>query len=102
MEKPNETSVPEIQQTVVTFHVMTPEEEAKEIERLKEKWAFDEASALGNAERRGFKEGYEIGLKEGREMIEKMRKSGISEEQIQKIVIDEPSEIRTTSEGETL
>ena len=30
MEKPNETSVPEIQQTVVTFHVMTPEEEAKE------------------------------------------------------------------------
>lgn len=51
--------------------------------RLREKWILDENSALGNAKRAGVKEGIE---KERKDMIEKMRKSGMAEEQIQKIL----------------
>ena len=75
MEKPNETSVPEIQKTVVILHEMSLDEEVGEMARLREKWILDEASALGNAEKRG-----------RNEIIAKMRKSGMTEEQIQNIL----------------
>ena len=72
---PNNTDLHETRKTVVVFHEMSPEEEVQEIARLKEKWDLDERSALGNAARRG-----------RNEMIEKMRRSGMTEEQIQKIL----------------
>ena len=46
-----------------------------EIARLREKAMHDETSALGNARREGIEEGME-------KVIEKMRKSGMTEEQI--------------------
>lgn len=76
---PNNTDLHETRKTVVVFHEMTPEEEVQEIARLKEKWDLDERSALGNARRRGIEEGR-------KEAIEKMRRSGMTEEQIQKIL----------------
>lgn len=72
---PNNTDLHETRKTVIVFHEMSPEEEVQEIARLKEKWDLDERSALGNAERRV-----------RNEMIEKMRRSGMTEEQIQKIL----------------
>ncbi|MBD5116337.1 MAG: hypothetical protein HDT48_02335, partial [Ruminococcaceae bacterium] len=58
-------------------------------------WAFDEASALGHAMRSGreeglkksWKESWEEGRKESlNEVAQKMRKSGMTEEQIQNIL----------------
>lgn len=62
---------------------MSLDEKVQEMARLREKWILDENSALGNAKRTGIKEGIE---KERKDMIERMRKSGISEEQIQNIL----------------
>lgn len=67
---PNNTDLHETRKTVIVFHEMSPEEEVQEIARLKEKWDLDERSALGNAERRV-----------RNEMIEKMRRSGMTEEE---------------------
>ena len=71
----NQTGVPEIQKAVVILHEMSLDEEVQEMARLREKWILDENSALGNAERR-----------KERELIEKMRRSGMTEEQIQKVL----------------
>lgn len=79
----NQTGVPEIQKAVVILHEMSLDEEVQEMARLREKWILDENSALGNAKRAGVKEGIE---KERKDMIEKMRKSGMTEEQIQKVL----------------
>lgn len=79
----NQTGVPKIQKAVVILHEMSLDEEVQEMARLREKWILDENSALGNAKRTGIKEGIE---KERKDMIEKMRKSGIPEEQIQNIL----------------
>ena len=59
--------------------------------RLREKAMFDEASSLENARREGIEKGIEKGIEEGREeerliMIEKMRRTGMTEEQIKQIL----------------
>lgn len=79
----NQTGVPEIQKAVVILHEMSLDEEVQEMARLREKWILDENSALGNAERRGIEKGAK---KEREYMIEKMRKSGMTDEQIQKVL----------------
>lgn len=80
---PNNTDLHETRKTVVVLHEMSLEEEAQEMAILREKWILDVNSALGNAERRGIEKGAK---KEREYMIEKMRKSGMTEEQIQKIL----------------
>ena len=75
----NETGVPEIQKAVVILHEMSLDEEVREMARLREKWILDETSALRNAKRTGMKEKEE-------EIVAKMRKSGMTEEQIKKIL----------------
>ena len=95
----NETGIPEIQKAVVILHEMSLDEEVREMARLREKWILDEASALGNAEKRGIEKGRKEGREEGREegrkegietglnvAAQKMRDSGMTEEQIQKIL----------------
>ncbi|MCM1299825.1 MAG: hypothetical protein NC228_09715 [[Eubacterium] siraeum] len=79
----NQTGVPEIQKAVVILHEMSLDEEVQEMARLREKWILDENSALGNAERRGVEKGKKEGLEEA---AQKMRNSGMSEEQIRKIL----------------
>ena len=73
----NETGVPEIQKAVVILHEMSLDEEVREMARLREKWILDETSALRNAKRTGMKEKEE-------EIVAKLRKSGMTEEQIKK------------------
>ncbi|MCM1334473.1 MAG: hypothetical protein NC084_01190 [Bacteroides sp.] len=51
--------------------------------RLREKWILDESSALRNAERRGIDKGKREGLEEA---VKKMRRSGMTEDQIRKIL----------------
>lgn len=95
-----QTGVPEIQKAVVILHEMSADEELQEIARLREKWTHDEVSALANSRREGREEGRKEGIKEGikegrkegikegkEEIIQKLRKSGMSEEQI-KMILD--------------
>ncbi|MCM1334472.1 MAG: hypothetical protein NC084_01195 [Bacteroides sp.] len=83
----------------VTLHEMSLDEEVREMARLREKWILDEDSALRNAERRGIDKGKREGLKEGKreglkegkregleEAAQKMRRSGMTEDQIRKIL----------------
>lgn len=99
LEMLDKSGVPEIQKAVVILHEMSLDEEVQEMARLREKWIFDETSAISNAEERGKKIGKEIGEKIGEKrgrkigaekerekLIEKMRNSGMTEEQIQKIL----------------
>ena len=67
------------------------ETKIKEIARLREKAMHDEASALGNARREGIEEGRAEGKAEGRaeeraKIAENLRKSGMTEEQIKRIL----------------
>ena len=65
--------------TKITYHIMSEEEKLQELARLREKALHDEASALSTARKEGREEGRD-------EMIEKMRKSGMTDEQIDKIL----------------
>ena len=67
------------QVALVTHHKMSLDEEVREMARLREKCILDENSAIGNAKKAGKKEGLE-------KAAQKMRNSGISEEQIQMIL----------------
>lgn len=79
----DKTAAPEIQETVMIFHEMTPEEQAEEIERMKEKTLRDEKSLFMT----GFNEGYKLGREEARKrMLAAMREIGISEEQIREYI----------------
>lgn len=75
----NQTEVPEIKKAVVFLHEMSADEEMLEKVRNREKRLHDEASARLYDRREGIKEGIE-------EMIEKMRRSGMSEEQINNVL----------------
>ena len=77
--------------TKITYHIMSEEEKIQELARLREKALHDEASALSTARKEGRAEGRAEGREQGRaeglnEMIEKMRKSGMTDEQIEKIL----------------
>ncbi len=83
----NETGVPEIQKAVVILHEMSADEEMQEIARPREKAIRDDASAKDYYRITALTEGREEGRKEGakkerQETIAKMRKMGMSEEQI--------------------
>ena len=78
--------------TKITYHIMSEEEKLQELARLREKALHDEASALSTARKEGREQGRAEGREQGRaevrnEMIEKMRKSGMTDEQIQKIIL---------------
>ena len=78
-----QTEVQPIQKAVMIIHQMSDDEKIQELARLREKALHDEASALSTARR----EGHEEGRAEGRnEMIAKMRKSGMTEEEINRIL----------------
>ena len=77
--------------TKITYHIMSEEEKLQELARLREKALHDEASALSTARKEGREQGRAEGREQGRaevrnEMIEKMRKSGMTDEQIEKIL----------------
>lgn len=81
------TSIPEIQKTIVILREMSADEQIREEARRREKRLHDEATALNHARKEGIAEGIAEGEARGREaerasIAETMRKNGFTEEQI--------------------
>ena len=81
------TSIPEIQKTIVILREMSADEKIREEARRREKRLHDEATALNHARKEGIAEGIAEGEARGREaerasIAETIRKNGFTEEQI--------------------
>ena len=82
-----QTNVQPIQKAVMIIHQMSDDEKIQELARLREKALHDEASALSTARREGHEEGRAEGRAEERNaLIVKLRKKGMSEEEINKLL----------------
>lgn len=77
------TGVPEIKKAVTIIRDLNNDTEMRQRALEREMLLHDKASALGKAKRDGIKEGK---AEERAELINKMRKSGMTDEQIQKIM----------------
>lgn len=77
------TNIPAMEQAVQVILDMNADTALRERARLREKALHDEASAMQGAREEGLKEGIE---KERSAIIEKMRKSGMTDEQITMIL----------------
>ena len=95
MDIQNSTTIPEVKKTIVMLRELSADEKVRQEAFYREKRIHDEATALNGARREGIEigraegkaEGKAEGLTEGiNNMIEKMRKSGMSEEQIKSII----------------
>lgn len=81
------TSIPEIQKTIVILREMSADEKIREEARRREKRLHDEATALNHARKEGIEEGIEKGRAEGiASVAEAMRKKGYTEEQIKDLL----------------
>ena len=89
------TSIPEIQKTIVILREMSADEKIREEARRREKRLHDEATALNHARKEGIEkgraEGEAIGEARGRaegiaSVAEAMRKKGYTEEQIKDLL----------------
>ncbi len=86
-----QTNIPIMQKAVRVIYDMSEDTRIREAARMREKTLHDEASALYNAKQEGLAEGRAEGRAEGEakgitKIIEKMRLSGMTEEQIQTIM----------------
>lgn len=82
-----ETGIPEINKAIVILHELNEDETTRVMAEARDKVIRDELSALAYAKNKGRAEGKEEGKAEERaEIINKMRKSGMTDEQIQKIM----------------
>ena len=105
MELQQTTTIPEVRSTIVKLRQMSADEKIRWEAYYREKRLHDEASALGSARREGIKEGVELGRAEGRpegraegraegaqslkeSLIQKWRKSGMTDEQIKALLED--------------
>lgn len=77
------TVIPEVQDTIVMLKEMSADEKIRQQAYYREKRLHDEATALGNARREGRAEGQ---AEERKKIINSMRKSGMSEEDIARII----------------
>ena len=93
------TSIPEIQKTIVILREMSADEKIREEARRREKRLHDEATALNHARKEGIEEGIEKGRVEGEaigeargraegiaSVAEAMRKKGYTEKQIKDLL----------------
>ena len=93
------TSIPEIQKTIVILREMSADEKIREEARRREKRLHDEATALNHARTEGIEEGIEKGRAEGEaigeargraegiaSVAEAMRKKGYTEKQIKDLL----------------
>ena len=77
------TNVKEINNAIFILRELNADENMRRIAEVREKALHDEATAMNAAEKRGM----EKGLEKGRaEVVEKMRESGMTEEQIKSIL----------------
>ena len=91
----DDTGVPEIKKAVDVLRDLNNDKEMRQRALEREMLLHDKASVLGKAERNGIEKGISIGMEKGvsigmekgvADMVEKMRRSGMSEEQIKKIL----------------
>lgn len=81
------TNISVMEHAIQVIFDMSADTALRERARLREKALHDEASALQGAKEEGLKEGIETGKNEERvAIIEKMRKIGMTEEQINAII----------------
>lgn len=100
-----QTNVPIMNKAVNVIYDLSEDTRIREMARIREKALHDEASALANAENKGIEKGISIGEAKGRaegkaegitigeenavnKMVEKMRKRGMSEEEIKEFFAD--------------
>ena len=89
------TTIPEVQETIVMLRQLSADEQVRREAFMREIRLHDEATALGHARREGIAEGMAKGMAKGKaegltegmakgkaEVAEKLRKMGLSEEQI--------------------
>lgn len=88
------TAISEVQDAIVMLKEMNADEKLRQEVYYREKRLHDEAAALNSARREGRAEGRAEGHTE---MISAMRRSGISEEEIMKIISNLPSDSTTVS-----
>lgn len=83
------TNIPEVKDTIVMVRNLSADERIRQEAYYREKRMHDEASALGTARREGIAEGRAEGRTEERQLlIEKMRKKGFSEKEIQELLFE--------------
>ncbi len=92
-----ETNVPIMKKAVNVIYDLSEDTRIREMARIREKALHDEASALANAENKGIEKGISIGEAKGRaegrteernSLIKKMRKRGMSEDEIKEFFAD--------------
>lgn len=88
---PENVTTNESNHVTLILRELSDDEKMKYITEMREKALHDEATAMNAAEKRGEKRGMEKvlekGIEKGRaEVIEKMRESGMTEEQINAIL----------------
>ncbi len=84
------TRIPEMEQAVQVIFDMSADTVLRERARMREKALHDEASAIKGAREEGLAEGMEKGrLAERAKIIENLRKSGMTEEQIKLVLGDD-------------
>lgn len=85
------TNVKEINNAIFILQKLNADENMRYLAEMREKALHDEASAINSAEKDGIEKGRKEGKAEGRiareaEIIASMRRSGMTEEQIKKIL----------------
>ena len=84
---PENATTNENNHVTLILRELSADEKMEYIAEMREKALHDEATAMSAAEKRGMEKGLEKGIEKGRaEVVEKMRKIGMTEEQINSIL----------------
>lgn len=84
---PENATTNENNHVTLILRELSDDEKMEYITEMREKALHDEATAMNAAEKRGMEKGLEKGIEKGRaEVVEKMRKIGMTEEQIKSIL----------------
>lgn len=84
---PENATTNESNHVTLILRELSDDEKMEYITEMREKALHDEATAMNAAEKRGMEKGLEKGIEKGRaEVVEKMRKIGMTEEQINSIL----------------
>lgn len=84
---PENATTNESNHVTLILRELSDDEKMEYITEMREKALHDEATAMNAAEKRGMEKVLEKGIEKGRaEVVEKMRESGMTEEQINAIL----------------
>ena len=84
---PENATTNENNHVTLILRELSADEKMEYITEMREKALHDEATAMNAAEKRGMEKVLEKGIEKGRaEVVEKMRKIGMTEEQINSIL----------------